>query len=311
MSAAAGGRAGVRAGAGTSIALSTVVLLLVWHGLGAMLRSGIALDAAQASPEILLRGRDVYGANCATCHGLGGDGNGMAAHMFRVRPRDFRSGLFKFRSTPSGSLPTDDDLLRTVTEGIRSTGMVSRSDLSEADRGAVVQYVKTFSPRFASERPASPVAVPPAPTQSRDLVAEGRRIYREAECFTCHGERGRGDGPSARGMKDDWDWPTQPSDLTWRPLKRGAATDGIYLTIATGFSGTPMPSYGDSLDSQQLWALVYYLESLVPGDHRLSTQTSLGEEGRGWMAVRMGRMMGPGMMGPGMMRRMPGMPMMR
>ncbi len=257
----------------------------------------------------------MYGANCAICHGVNGDGNGMAAHMLRIRPRDFRRGLFKFRSTPSGSLPTDDDLLHTITGGIRWTGMVARADLSEADGRAVVQYLKTFSPRFAAERPESPVTVPPAPPKSREVLEQGGRLYRDAECSKCHGERGRGDGLSASGMRDDWGWPTWPSDLTWRPLKRGSAPEGIYLTIATGLFGTPMPSYGDSLDSQEIWALVYYLESLVPAEHRLSPLQALGEEPRGWMAVRMGRMMGPGMMmgrgmmlGPGMMRRLPPSP---
>jgi hypothetical protein len=97
-------------------------------------------------------------------------------------------------------------------------------------------------------------------------------------------------------MKDDWGWPTRPSDLSWRPLKRGSSPDGIYLTITTGLAGTPMPSYGDSLESQEIWALVYYLDSLVPPEHRLSPMRSLGEEPRGWMALRMGRMMGRGMM---------------
>jgi cytochrome c oxidase cbb3-type subunit 2 len=232
----------------------------------------------------------------------------MAAHMFRIQPRDFSRGLFKFRSTPSGSLPTDEDLLQTVTQGLRWTGMVGRADIPEGDRKAVVMYLKTFSPRFSAERPAPPVAVPPPPPRSQDLLAKGGQLYRDAECGKCHGEAGRGDGPSAPGMKDDWGWPTQPSDLTWRPLKRGSALEAMYLTIATGLSGTPMPSYGDSLDSQEIWALVYYLESLVPNERRLSAMRILGEEQAGWMAVRMHGMMGPGMMGPGMMRRMPGMP---
>jgi len=112
-------------------------------------------------------------------------------------------------------------------------------------------------------------------------------------------------------MKDDWGWPTRPTDLTWRPLKRGSTPDGTYLTIATGLLGTPMPSYGDSLEGREIWALVYYLESLVPAQRRLSPLRPLGEEPVGWMVVRMHGMMGPGMMGPGMMRRMPRMPMMR
>lgn len=293
------------------VALAAGILLLVWHGSGDTIQSSTAPKGPQASREVLRHGRDVYLANCAVCHGESGDSNGMAAHMFRIRPRDFRSGLYNLRSTPSGSLPTDEDLLQTVTQGIRWTGMVGRSDLPEADRKAVVQYLKTFSPRFASEPPASPVILSPPPPKSRDLVAEGRRLYRDADCAKCHGDRGIGDGPSAPGMKDDWGWPTRPSDLTWRPLKRGSAPEEIYLTIATGLSGTPMPSYGDSVDRQEIWALVSYLESLVPLDHRFSPQRYLGEEQTGWMVVRMHGMMGPGMMDPGMMRRMPGMPMMR
>ncbi len=288
------------------LAVAALFLLLVWQGSGTTFREASGPEEARASSEALLRGRAVYEANCAVCHGTGGDGNGMAAHMFRVQPRDFRRGLFKFRSTPSGSLPTDGDLMRTITEGIRWTGMVARPDLPAADRTAVVQYLKTFSPHFAALRPSSPAAVPPAPPESPDLVALGGRLYRDAECGKCHGDRGHGDGASAPGMKDDWGWPTRPTDLTWRPLKRGSTPDGIYLTIATGLLGTPMPSYGDSLESREIWALVYYLESLVPAEHRLSALRPLGEERVGWMVVRMhGMMMGPGMMGPGMMRRMP------
>jgi cytochrome c oxidase cbb3-type subunit 2 len=229
----------------------------------------------------------------------------MAAHMFRVQPRDFRRGLFKFRATPSGSLPTDGDLLRTITEGVRWTAMVGRADLLESDRLAVVQYLKTFSARFMAEQPAPPVTVPPAPEKSDALLEQGRRVYRDAECGKCHGDRGRGDGPSAAGMKDQWGSPTWPSDLTWRPLKRGSSPAEIYLTIATGLSGTPMPSYGDSLTSHEIWSLVHYLDSLVPPEHRLSPMVAVGEESRGWMALRMGHMMGPGMMGHGMMHRMP------
>ena len=288
------------------LSVAALFLLVVWQGSGVTLRAASGSEEARASSEAFLRGRAVYEANCAVCHGTGGDGNGMAAHMFRVRPRDFRRGLFKFRSTPSGSLPTDGDLMRTITEGIRWTGMVGRPDLSEADRRAVVRYIETFSPRFTGERPSSSVAVPPAPPESPDLVAQGGRLYRDAECGKCHGDRGRGDGASAPGMKDDWGWPTRPTDLTWRPLKRGSTPDGTYLTIATGLLGTPMPSYGDSLESRDIWALVYYLESLVPAEHRLSPLRPLGEEQAGWMVIRM-----HGMMGPGMMRRMPRMPMMR
>ena len=283
------------------------LLLLAWQVLGWAFLGGGSAEAAQAPPQVFLRGQQVYAANCGVCHGVNGDGNGTAAHMFRVRPRDFRQGIFKFRSTPFGSLPTDDDLLQSVTHGLRWTGMVGRVDLPEADRLAVVQYLKAFSPRFATEAPAPAVGVPTAPPKNRELVEQGGHLYRELGCNACHGERGRGDGPAAPGLKDYWDWPTRPSDLTWRPLKRGSRPEDVYLTIATGLSGTPMPYLGGSLDGRQIWALVYYLDSLVLPERRLLPGSPLGEESRGWMAVRMGRMMG-GMMGRGMMHPMPGRP---
>ena len=285
------------------IAAGAVIGLLLWAGLGfTLISAGAAETGTSAARQTLYLGQQVYQVNCAVCHGVGGDGNGPSASMFRIRPRDFRTGLFKFRSTASGSLPTDDDLLHTLTQGVRWTGMIGRPDIGENDRRAVIQYIKTFSSRFAKEQPGKPVIVPAAPAKTQEILDQGKRLYNEVGCNACHGEQGRGDGPSAGGLKDDWGWKTWPSDLTWRPLKRGSDTRETYLTLVTGLSGTPMPSYASSLNSAQLWSLVYYLESLVPPDHRLDPNRVLGEEQQGWIAVRMGGM-GGGMMGPGMMRR--------
>jgi len=285
-------------------AAGALVGFLLWPGFGSTLISARAAETETSpSRQTLYLGQQVYQVNCAVCHGVGGDGNGPYASMFRIRPRDFRTGVFKFRSTASGSLPTDDDLLRTVTQGVRWTGMIGRSDLDDNDRRAVIQYIKTFSSQFEKERPGKPINVPPAPPKTKEVVAQGKRLYDEVGCVACHGEGGRGDGSSASNLKDNWGWKTWPSDLTWRPLKRGSDTRETYLTLVTGLSGTPMPSYAGSLNNSQLWSLVYYLESLVPADRRLDPNQVLGEEQQGWNAVRMGGMMGGGMMGPGMMHR--------
>jgi cytochrome c oxidase cbb3-type subunit I/II len=257
---------------------------------------GAAERESSSSRQTLLLGQEIYQVNCAVCHGVAGDGNGPAASAFAIRPRDFRPGIFKFRSTPSGTLPTDDDLLRTVTRGIRWTAMIGRPDLPEYASRAVIQYIKMFSSRFAKEHPGKPVTVPTPPAQTAKLVAQGQMLYDQLGCTSCHGKTGHGNGPSAQGLKDDWSWTIWPSDLTWRPLKQGSDIRETYLTLVTGISGTPMPSYASSLDNQQAWALVYYLESLVPPNHRLDPNQPLGEEQRGWMVVRMGGMMGPGMM---------------
>jgi cytochrome c oxidase cbb3-type subunit 2 len=251
-----------------------------------------ALHETQAVPVPPPWTRQIYEANCAVCHGDRGDGNGPAAGMFLTRPRDFRSGVFKFRSTPSGSLPTDEDLVWTITHGVRWTAMIARSDLSESERIGVMQYIKTFFPRFATETPRR-LAPTPRPQKTSALLTQGRDLYRDADCIACHGEHGRGDGRSSADMKDDWGWPIVVGDLTWRPLKRGSALEQTYLTIAGGLSGTPMPAFGDSLNPNQVWSLVYYLESLVPAERRLAPGQLLGEEQQGRMALHMGGMMGP------------------
>ncbi len=279
-----------------------LVALLFFLGFQSAYSVGAAEVDGRSSRQTLLLGQEVYQANCAVCHGVAGDGNGPAASMFAIRPRDFRPGIFKFRSTASGTLPTDDDLLRTVTRGVRWTAMIGRFDLPEYARRAVIQYIKTFSSRFTKERPGKAMTVP-SPAKTANLVAQGKMLYDQLGCASCHGKTGQGNGPSAQGLKDDWGWPIWPSDLTWRPLKRGSDIRETYLTLMTGISGTPMPSYARSLDSQQAWALVYYLESLVPADHRPNPNQPLGEEHCGWMVVRMGGMMGGGMMGPGRMGR--------
>src|SRR3989304_1534436 len=139
-------------------------------------------------------------------------------------------------------------------------------------------------PRAAGPLPVAPRGGPgggpPAPPARARQPEGGRRLWAEAECATCHGVGGRGDGPAAQGMKDDWGSPTRPGDLTWRPLKPGAAPEGLSLTTATGLTGTPMPSYGDALEPRQIWALVGFLESLVPPARRLPPEQALGG-GRG------------------------------
>ncbi len=272
-----------------------LVLVAFGPALGAVLLAGTGRHVPAVEGDDVGRGRRLFASNCAVCHGERGDGRGMAAHMLAEPPRDFRPGIFKFRSTPTGALPTEADLLRTLTEGVRWTGMVGRPDLPEADRRALVTFLKTLSPRFATEPPGRPIAVPKAPAPTLALIREGEALYKDAGCDDCHGPAGRGDGPAARGQRDAWGHPTRPSDITWRPLKRGADPAEIYRTLMTGLDGSPMPAHADVLDPDQAWALVAFLVTLVPPDHRVPASAVLGEERAGWMILRMhgGRM--PGM----------------
>ncbi len=241
-------------------------------------------------------GRLVYEQNCAICHGAWGNGQGMAAHMLGTQPRDFRSGIFEFRSTPTGSLPTNEDLFETISQGLRGTGMIGQNFLSEREQRAVVAYLKTFSKRFESEKPQEPVPIPQPPPRTPELIAKGRDLYQKAGCFACHGTEGRGDGPSASGLRDHWGYPIEPADLT-RPLKRGSSAEAIYKTLVTGLDGTPMPSYEGALTDEEFWALSFYVASLNTG---ILSEWQRREEEAGQMVLHM-----HGGHGPGMMRRMP------
>ncbi|MFQ5961194.1 MAG: c-type cytochrome [Candidatus Methylomirabilales bacterium] len=252
--------------------------------------------ARRPNASTLEVGRVVFEQNCAICHGPLGNGRGMAGMMVRTKPRDFRPGIFKFRSTPTGSLPTDEDLFQTISQGLRGTGMIAQDDLPESKRWAVVEYLKTFSECFQQEKPQTPIPIPKPPPRTPELIGKGREVYHKAECFKCHGTKGRGDGPSATDLRDDWGYPIQAADLT-RPSKRGSTPETIYRTILTGLDGTPMPSYEGALSDEEFWALSFYVASLNTGV--LSTQQRR-EEAAGQHVLRM-----HGGRGPGMMRRMP------
>jgi len=235
----------------------------------------IMAAVAYAEPPDLPLGQQVYQAHCAICHGERGDGQGHAAHHFSTPPRDLTSGRYKFRSTGSGQLPTDADLRRTIVMGVPGTGMVPQNQLSDAQVRAVIDFLKSLSPRFASSPPPKPLAIPAPPPRTPEAIARGRKVYDKGECQECHGKEARGDGPSAKDLK------IKPSDLTRRPLKGGPTPRDIVRSILTGLDGTPMPSYHLILDDDELWDLAYYMDSL--GGPPVLTE----DERAGWHVVRM------------------------
>ena len=187
--------------------------------------------------------------------------------------------------------------------------MLAQLQLSEQERWAVVHYLKTFSKRFKTEKPGQAIAIAPAPSRQATLLALGRSMYEEAGCAQCHGSAGKGDGPSAEGLKDDLGNPIAPSDLTLKPFKSGANPEDLYRTLSTGLNGTPMPSYADALSANERWALVSYILSIATHDRPRGMMGLVGEEVEGMRidmrAAMAGMMGGRGMMrgGGGMMNR--------
>ncbi len=231
--------------------------------------NGADLDGTPSSPEppiepaLLAVGQRSYSAHCAACHGEKGDGKGLQAGRLSPRPRDFTTGVYELRSTPTGSLPTDQDLFETISRGIHGTAMVPWIALPEHERWALVAWLESFSKRFAEEPPGPAVVVPSAPPETPALVERGRVLYQRMSCASCHGISGRGDGPSAATLQDQAGRPAHPTDLTQGRFERGSGMADIFLTLRTGMDGSPMPAWGTALSPDETWALAAYVRRLL------------------------------------------------
>jgi mono/diheme cytochrome c family protein len=244
-----------------------------------LLIAGVVLMApnnARAQDSLVREGREVYDTYCVVCHGNKGDGMGLMGVIHRAQqsgivvytyPRDFTAGMFKFRTTASGDLPTDADLMRIVTQGIPRSGMPSHKDLAVEEREAVIAYIKTYSKRWQEDKPGTPIDLGYAPDYVGGTVSIGRgkQLYADAGCYFCHGQTGEGDGPSSATLEDNWGDKILPFDFSSGPLKGGTSREDIYRTFVTGLDGTPMPSYLESLNDQQRWDIVSYCLELMKG----------------------------------------------
>ena len=208
----------------------------------------------------LALGAEVYRLRCIPCHGVNGNGRGIHAARLSVPARDFTKGVYQFRSTPSGTLPTDGDLFLTVSRGVHGTAMIPWTWLGENERWAVVEHVKSFSPRFREEIAGVPVAVPPTPEETPGLIALGAAAWLRNGCAKCHGETGEGDGPSTPTLRRDDGTPVRPLPFSAGRFLRGGTLPDLWLTLATGLDGTPMPSYA-AVPADELWALAAWVRA--------------------------------------------------
>jgi cytochrome c oxidase cbb3-type subunit 2 len=265
-----------------------------WYGTSSeRLRAEGVIDTTRL-PE----GRRAYELHCVGCHGVRGDGAGPAARHLSPRPRTFRRGVFKFKSTGSAARPRRADIFRTITTGLAGSSMPDFRLLSEEVRWDLVEYVRYLSVRGEFERFLLDTAwdeeelpneedvaelaeivndrwhpdnlrsiYPAAPETERNAasIERGRELFNDstrASCFTCHGPEGRGDGPTAADYNDDWGYPIRPRDLTLGVFRAGADGADLYRTIAVGISGTPMGSFEASLSGEEIWDLVHFVQSL-------------------------------------------------
>ncbi|NDC63499.1 MAG: hypothetical protein EBZ59_05825 [Planctomycetia bacterium] len=111
----------------------------------------LRLAAGPVRSDIVGRKNGLYREHCAHCHGVTGDALGPTAAFLNPYPRDYRPGVFKFKSTERADKPTHADLVRILNNGIAGTSMPSFALLSATQVDALAEYVKYLSMRGETE----------------------------------------------------------------------------------------------------------------------------------------------------------------
>jgi mono/diheme cytochrome c family protein len=238
------------------------------------------------TPAALEHGREVFTHFCRPCHGDAGDGKGTAAAGLSPPPRDLRLGVYKFAAVAAGQLPSDADFVRIIRHGLHGTAMLAW-DVPEAELDDLIQYLKSFAPRWRTETPGDPVVASPDPWVGREgeAVARGTRVYHGlAQCaVACHPAYAtrpeiyeftkeltpnevrefRPDLYFAVAKDSDYGVKILPPDFTFNDLRGGDTLPDIYRAIAAGIGGTAMPTWKNVLPETDLWAMAHYVRSLV------------------------------------------------
>jgi cbb3-type cytochrome c oxidase subunit II len=170
-------------------------------------------------------GLRLYARNCASCHGIHGEGNGAGAAGLHPHPTNLSEHEY-----------TLDQLSFSLWNGVAGTAMPAWRDLPVQDLSALAQVVRGFH----SSRPE--------PTPPQDAIDLGRRVYAD-RCAQCHGEKGAGDGPAADRF------PIAPSNF------RGERSnlDASLRALHEGVDGTPMSPWTSQLSEDEMSAVAYFV----------------------------------------------------
>ncbi|MCA9135406.1 MAG: c-type cytochrome [Planctomycetales bacterium] len=132
----------------------------------------ISLDRIKKAAGPFGEGSGLYRKHCVSCHGITGNGRGENSAILDPYPRDYRLGIFKFKSTKRGAKPLREDLARSIRNGIDGTAMKKIPDLSEDDVQALVDYVIYLSIRGQVERALIDDAVNELDVSAGDRVVD-------------------------------------------------------------------------------------------------------------------------------------------
>lgn len=268
-----------------------ILILLMFHlscrKSGPFVEGKVMAGGKYVSADTLNLGYTTYGDYCFSCHGLEGDGKGVASKGLIPPPRNFQQGLFKFGTVEDGGLLTDEDLAKIVRHGLKGSAMLPW-DISDERLDAVIQYIKTFSPDVwvgADKKIGNKVVVSKDPFKSRKQFAieRGKTVYHViANCQTCHrayvspdelgnlyksveGQSLAEVDPEIYKIKpqdSEYGYKSIPPDFTWHELKSVESIEDLYVRISVGVNGSGMPAWKGVLEDDDIWAVSYYVDYL-------------------------------------------------
>jgi mono/diheme cytochrome c family protein len=158
--------------------------------------------------------------------------------------------------------PTDEDLMRTIARGLPGSAMPAFEDFSTEEQRALVAYLKGLSSAFGAQE-TQPILLTADPGENHVDLVKGKQLYKDLGCVACHGNAGRGNGPSAKGLLDDRGDFIRAANLTQGWTYRGGDTpQAIAMRVMTGLDGAPMPSYAEAVSAEDAWPLAYFVRSL-------------------------------------------------
>jgi mono/diheme cytochrome c family protein len=241
------------------------------------------------SAATLNLGKTVYTEYCMACHGEKGDGNGVASKGLVPPPRNFTLGLFKFGKVYSGGLPLDQDMVEVIQKGLHGTAMLPW-DISTEQALAAFHYIKTFAPEAwegKDKKLGDKVVLAADPfglAHQTSAIQRGKEVYHaSAQCFTCHRAYVSTEELSGINLKingeaitsfdsemyklklqeSDHNTKIIPPDFTWHTVRSAVTVEELAVRLAAGVGGTTMPSWKDTISDDDIWAVAYYVRSLM------------------------------------------------
>jgi len=187
-----------------------------------------ASDAGDLQEEVS-RGAVLFAANCASCHGPAGRGDGRASASLLPKPANLTAARF-----------SDERLSSVLWDGVAGSAMPPWRELPTEDLRALVAYVESL------HTPSAPPS-----TQDATILVAGKVLF-SANCASCHGDTGSGNGPAAAALA--------PSPTNFH-LKK-PTEERAWEVLGNGVPGTAMPPWQSQLSKDQRHALVEFVRSL-------------------------------------------------